>query len=170
VERVRGRAEAGDPDERRALLFVRVRREAEQHLADRALVHLTQWALGQGYAVADVVREVGPGVNGQRDGLERVRRSVRDGAADVVIIERRDRLMLAGAGEFIRWAEENGAAIQEAGLSGERACQAYTEEILEDVFYPLADALALAVGDQERAEQAAARAMNEIADFLMLEE
>lgn len=168
VERARARDGVDEalPGVRRALLFVRVR-QGQDRLADRALVHLTQWAVSRGYAVTEVVREIGPGVEERRDKLEQVRRAIREGAVDVVVVERRERLLLLGAGEFVRWAGENGVAVEGAGLSGAEAERAYADEILEDIFYPLADALALAVGDTRRAEQAAARALGEIADFLL---
>ena len=178
VERSRTRQDDGaPPGARRALLFVRVRREQDGPLADRALVHLTQWSLAQGYAVTEIVREIGSGVcedgagmSGRREKLEQVRQAVRSGSVDVVVVERPDRLLLLGVDEFIRWAGENGVAVEHAGLSGEAARRAYAGEILADVFYPLADTLALAVGDRQRAEQAAARALGEIADFLLPQE
>ena len=135
-------------------------------MAGQSLAHLTQWAVERDYDVVEVVRETGLGTNGRREGLEKVRRLVRGGLVDAVIVERRDRLMLTGAAEFVRWAGENGVEVAEAGLGSEEARRTYAEEALEDVFYPLADVVALATGDRERAEQAAARAIGEIADFL----
>lgn len=166
VVRERAHGQSGGPmNKNRALLYVRARQEDED-LANMALVHLSNWALDQEYQVSKVIREVGLGTDQARPKLEEVRQAVTKGEIDIIIVERRDRILLMGSEAFARWAKDHGVIVEEAGVSSDRAEQAYAAEILEDVFYPLTDALALVVDDRDQAEQAAARAMSEVASFL----
>lgn len=163
VVRERAHGQDGPMSQNRALLYVRARQE---DLANMALVHLSNWALDQKCQVAKVIREVGLGTDQARSKLEEVRQAVTEGEIDIIIVERRDRILLMGSEAFARWAKDHGVIVEEAGVCSDRAQQVYAAEVLEDVFYPLTDALALVVDDRERAEQAAARAMSEIASFL----
>lgn len=147
-----------------AVLYVRVREE-DKGLADKALVHLTQYATRHGYQVHETVKDIAPGVDGGREGLEKLREYIRAGKVDTVIVERIDRLTLVGGEDFRRWADELHVAVEEAGVCCEEAERRYAREIVEDLFFTLADALALAA-DREQAEQAAARALSEVWRFL----
>jgi putative resolvase len=60
---------------------------------DRQVARLTAWATGQGMVVADVVREVGAGVNGKRP---RLRRLLADPHATTIVVEHQDRLARFG--------------------------------------------------------------------------
>jgi excisionase family DNA binding protein len=162
VQRLRN--DDGDLDGNRAALYARAREEDED-LVDRALTHLTRYAAHQGYQIVDVIREVAPGVEGQRDGLRRLREYVSMQRIDVIVVERMDRIMLVGAAEFERWTTASLVIVEEAGVHCKAAEQRYAQEIFEDLFFPLADALALAT-DRTRAEQATARALGEVWDFL----
>jgi predicted site-specific integrase-resolvase len=150
----------------RALLYVRARQPEDEDLANMALVHLSKWALDQEYQVTKVVREIGLGTDPTRPKLEEIRQAVTEGEIDIIIVERRDRILLMGSEAFARWAKDHGVIVEEAGVCSDRAQQVYAAEVLEDVFYPLTDTLALVVDDREQAEQAAARAMGEIVSFL----
>lgn len=54
---------------------------------------LSEWATSHGHAVAEVVAEVGSGLNGKRPKLQRV---LSDPSATVVVVEHRDRLARFG--------------------------------------------------------------------------
>jgi putative resolvase len=60
---------------------------------DRQVARVTEWVIGQGLAVAEVVREVGSGLNGKRPKLRRV---LSDPSATVIVVEHRDRLARFG--------------------------------------------------------------------------
>jgi len=60
---------------------------------DRQVARVTEWGIGQGLAVAEVVREVGSGLNGKRPKLRRV---LSDPSATVIVVEHRDRLARFG--------------------------------------------------------------------------
>jgi putative resolvase len=65
----------------------------DQRGLDRQVARVTEWVTGQGLAVAEVVREVGSGLNGKRPKLRRV---LSDPAATVIVAEHRDRLARFG--------------------------------------------------------------------------
>lgn len=60
---------------------------------DRQVARLTDWAISNGHVVAEVVTEVGSGLNGKRPKLRRI---VSDPSAWVVVVEHRDRLARFG--------------------------------------------------------------------------
>ncbi len=60
---------------------------------DRQVARLTEWATERGHEVAQVVREVGSGLNGKRPKLARV---LSDPSAMVIVVEHRDRLARFG--------------------------------------------------------------------------
>lgn len=173
VRRIRANGEGGSTgDCGRAVLYVRVRDADQQTLADRALVHLTQFALKRGYQIVDVIREVGSAVvldGHKRNELERLRGYIREGKCEAVVVERSDRLLLTGFDEFALWAREHNVVIEEAGLGCDEAWKVYAQEIEEDLFFPLADALALVASNRARAEQAASKVVAEVGRFLGLE-
>jgi excisionase family DNA binding protein len=164
-------AQAEEPEDdgapERAVVYVRVR-GAGVNLMDRILVHLSQYAARRNYEVVDVIRDTASGIDFEREGLAALRRYVLDGRVDVIVVERRDRLLLTGYGEFERWAEASLVRIEEAGVIDEETAVRYAREIVEDLFFPLADALALAA-DRTRAEQATARALTDVWRFLDVE-
>jgi putative resolvase len=77
----------------RAVLYARVSAHDQRADLDRQVARLTAWATGQGVAVAEVVTEVGSGVNGKRPKL---RRLLADPQAAVIMVEHRDRLARFG--------------------------------------------------------------------------
>jgi putative resolvase len=62
-------------------------------ILDRQVARLTAWARGQDMAVAQVVTEVGSGLNGKRPKLRRI---LSDPDAKVIVVEHRDRLARFG--------------------------------------------------------------------------
>jgi putative resolvase len=60
---------------------------------DRQVARLMSWAMSKGYAVGEVVCEVGSGRNGKGPKLGRV---LSDPSATVVVVEHRDRLARLG--------------------------------------------------------------------------
>ena len=81
----------------RTVLYARVSSHDRRSDLDRQVARLTEWATGQGMAVAEVVVEVGSGMNGKR---RRLARLLADAAATAVVVEHRDRLARFGAGHL----------------------------------------------------------------------
>jgi putative resolvase len=83
----------GSPPGGRVVLYARVTAYDQRADLDRQVARLTAWATGQGMVVADVVREVGAGVNGKRP---RLRRLLADPHATTILVEHQDRLARFG--------------------------------------------------------------------------
>lgn len=83
----------GSPPGGRVVLYARVTAYDQRGELDRQVARLTAWATGQGMVVAEVVREVGTGVNGKRP---RLRRLLADPHATTIVVEHRDRLARFG--------------------------------------------------------------------------
>ena len=81
----------------RTVLYARVSSHDQRSDLDRQVARLTEWATGQGMAVAEVVVEVGSGMNGKR---RRLARLLADATATTVVVEHRDRLARFGAGHL----------------------------------------------------------------------
>ena len=81
----------------RTVLYARVSSHDQRSDLDRQVARLTEWAAGQGMAVAEVVVEVGSGMNGKR---RRLARLLADATATTVVVEHRDRLARFGAGHL----------------------------------------------------------------------
>jgi putative resolvase len=82
----------GVPD-RRAVLYARVSAHDQRAGLDRQVARLSAWAAGQGVGVAEVVSEVGSGLNGRRPKL---RRLLADPTATMIVVEHQDRLARFG--------------------------------------------------------------------------
>ena len=105
-------APAGRPPGR-AVLYARVSAHDQRADLDRQVARLTAWATGKGIAAAEVVTEVGSGLNGNRPRLKRL---LADPTVATIVVEHRDRLArfgveylqaaLAAHGRRIRVAEE----------------------------------------------------------------
>jgi putative resolvase len=76
-----------------AVLYARVSAHDQQAELDRQVTRLSGWATAQGVTVAEVVTEVGSGVNGRRPKLWRV---LADPRAAMIVVEHRDRLARFG--------------------------------------------------------------------------
>jgi putative resolvase len=83
----------GSPNGGRAVLYARVSSHDQRADLDRQVARLTAWATGQGVPAAEVVTEVGAGVQGKRPKL---RRLLADPQATMIVAERRDRLARFG--------------------------------------------------------------------------
>jgi putative resolvase len=75
------------------VVYARVSSHDQRADLDRQVARVTEWVTGQGVAVAEVVREVGSGLNGKRPKLRRI---LSDPSAMVIFVEHRDRLMRFG--------------------------------------------------------------------------
>jgi putative resolvase len=84
---------AGSPPGGRVVLYARVTAYDQRADLDRQVARLTAWATEQGMVVAEVVREVGAGVNGKRP---RLRRLLADPHATTIVVEHQDRLARFG--------------------------------------------------------------------------
>lgn len=76
-----------------AVLYARVSSHDQRADLDRQVARLTAWATAQELSVAQVVTEVGSGLNGKRPKLRRV---LSDPDAKVIVVEHRDRLARLG--------------------------------------------------------------------------
>jgi putative resolvase len=83
----------GSPPSGRVVLYGRVSLHNQRADLERQVARLTTWATGQGLAVAEVVTEVGAGVNGKRPRLTRL---LADPQATVIVVEHQDRLARFG--------------------------------------------------------------------------
>jgi putative resolvase len=79
---------------------------------DRQVAGLTEWAAGQGLVVAEVVREVGSGLNGKRP---RLRRILPDPSATVIVVEHRARLARFGVEHLDAVLAAQGRRVLAAG-------------------------------------------------------
>ena len=79
--------------DQRAVLYARVSAYDQRDDLDRQVTRLSGWATAQGVTVAEVVTEVGSGVNGRRPKLRRV---LADPRATTIVVEHRDRLARFG--------------------------------------------------------------------------
>jgi putative resolvase len=84
---------AESPSGGRAVLYARISAHDQRAELDRQVGRLTAWATGQGVAVAEVVTEVGSGLNGKRPKLKRL---LADPQVTVIVVEHRDRLARFG--------------------------------------------------------------------------
>jgi putative resolvase len=79
--------------DQRAVLYARVSAHDQRGELDRQVTRLSRWATTQGVTVAEVVTEVGSGLNGRRPKLRRV---LADPRAAMIVVEHRDRLARFG--------------------------------------------------------------------------
>ena len=79
--------------DQRAVLYARVSTHDQRGELDRQVTRLSGWATAQGVTVAEVVTEVGSGLNGRRPKLRRV---LADPRAAMIVVEHRDRLARFG--------------------------------------------------------------------------
>jgi putative resolvase len=79
--------------DRPAVLYARVSAHDQRGELDRQVARLSAWATAQGVTVAEVVTEVGSGLNGRRPKLRRV---LADPRAAMIVVEHRDRLARFG--------------------------------------------------------------------------
>jgi putative resolvase len=79
--------------DQRAVLYARVSTHDQRGDLDRQVTRLSGWATAQGVTVAEVVTEVGSGLNGRRPKLRRV---LADPRAAMIVVEHRDRLARFG--------------------------------------------------------------------------
>jgi putative resolvase len=77
----------------RTVVYTRVSSHDQRADLDRQLARLTRWAAQEGLQVAEVVAEVGSGLNGRRTKL---RRLLADPAVTTIVVEHRDRVARFG--------------------------------------------------------------------------
>jgi hypothetical protein len=151
------------------LLYLRVAGESERKFLDLGLAHLTRYAVEHRYNVARVMAVVQHGLGDPRPDLDEIRSQIRSGEPgyEVIIVERADRLLLMGGDEFIRWA---GPAVRVlvAGASCAEADEAYRREMLIDLYYPLADALAFRGVPPAKIERVISQGLEGMAEALGL--
>jgi putative resolvase len=86
-------APVGDGAAGGVVIYARVCSHDQRADLDRQVARLTAWATEQDLTVAQVVTEVGSGLNGKRPKLRRI---LSDPAATVIVVEHRDRLARFG--------------------------------------------------------------------------
>jgi putative resolvase len=77
----------------RTVVYTRVSSHDQRPDLDRQIARLTRWATQEGLQVAEVVAEVGSGLNGRRTKL---RRLLADPTVTTIVVEHRDRLARFG--------------------------------------------------------------------------
>jgi putative resolvase len=117
----------GAPDHG-AVLYARVSAHDQRADLDRQVARLAAWAAEQGITVAEVVTEIGSGINGRRPKLARV---LADPTVAMIVVEHRDRLARFGVEHL------------EAALSaqGRRVVVVDSEETSDDLVREMIDAL-----------------------------
>ncbi|MEV5786082.1 IS607 family transposase [Streptomyces sp. NPDC052287] len=135
----------------RTVAYCRVSSGDQKADLDRQVSHVVQGAIGLGLAVAEVVTEVGSGLNGNRRKLHRV---LSDPAVAVIVVEHRDRLARFGV-------EHLESALS---ASGRRLVvldpQETTSDLVRDITEVLTSTCARLYG-QRAAKNRAARAIAE---------
>ena len=83
------------PDRRpgRAVIYARVSSHDQRPDLDRQIARVARWATQEGLQVAEVVAEVGAGLNGKR---AKLRQLLADPQATTIVVEHRDRLARFG--------------------------------------------------------------------------
>jgi putative resolvase len=110
------------------VVYARVSGHDQRADLDRQVARLTGWATAHGMVVAEVVREVGSGLNGKRPKLRRV---LSDPSATVIVVEHRDRLARFGV-------EHLDAAL---AAQGRRVLVADAEETADDLVRDMIEVL-----------------------------
>jgi putative resolvase len=77
----------------RTVIYARVASHDQHVDLDRQIARVTRWATQEGLTVAQVVAEVGAGLNGRR---AKLRRLLADPQATTIVVEHRDRLARFG--------------------------------------------------------------------------
>lgn len=99
-----GRIMVDFPDESdtlgRTVIYARVSSQSQSAGLDAQVARVTQWAVGNGHSVDDVVTEVGSGLNGKR---RKFLRLLGDASVQTIIVEHRDRFCRFGA-EYVEAA------------------------------------------------------------------
>jgi putative resolvase len=94
------------------VVYARVSSHDQRAGLDRQVARVTEWVIGQGLAVAEVVREVGSGLNGKRPKLRRI---LSDPSARVIVVEHRDRLARFGVEDLDAALAAEGRRVLVAG-------------------------------------------------------
>jgi putative resolvase len=82
-----------NPDEGRAVVYVRVSSHDQRTNLEAQAGRVTAWCATQGIRVSEVVSEVGSGMNGRRAELARL---LRDPHVQTIVVEHRDRVARFG--------------------------------------------------------------------------
>lgn len=114
--------------EGRVVAYCRVSSAGQKPDLDRQVARVVQGATGLGLPVAEVVTEVGSGLNGRRRKLHRI---LADGRVSVIVVEHRDRLAQFGI-------EHLEAALS---ASGRRLVVLDTGEIADDLVRDMTEVL-----------------------------
>jgi putative resolvase len=107
-------ADVAKRESARTVLCARVSSHDQRSDLDRQVARLTEWATGQGMAVAEVAAGAGSGMNGKR---RRLARLLAGATATTVVVEHRDHLARFGAGylEAALPAQGRRIAVVDAG-------------------------------------------------------
>jgi putative resolvase len=104
------------PSGGQAVLYARVCAHDQRADLDRQVARLTAWATGEGVAVAEVVTEVGSGLNGKRTKLKRL---LADPQVTVIVVEHRDRLARFGIEHLEAALSAQGRRLVKPSMSGD---------------------------------------------------
>jgi putative resolvase len=93
----------------RAVCYARVSSHDQRGDLDRQIARITTWATTNGLPIAEVVTEVGSGMNGKRRKLARL---LADPQAQTIVVEHRDRLSRFGVEHLAAALKAQGRSIQ----------------------------------------------------------
>ena len=96
----------------RAVVYARVSSHDQRAGLDRQVARVTEWVTRQGLGAAEVVCEVGSGLDGKRPKLRRI---LADPSATVIVVEYRDRLARFGVGHLGAALAAQGRRVLVAG-------------------------------------------------------
>jgi len=142
----------------RTVVYARVSSHGQRAGLGRQVARLTGWATTHGHVVAEVVCEVGSGLDGKRPKLRRV---LPDPSASVMVVEHRDRLARFGTGHLEAALSAHGRRIVVAD-PGETTGDLVREMI--EVLTSMCARLYGRRGARNRAMQAVTAAKQEPAD------
>lgn len=97
------------------IIYARVSSSENKTNLDSQADRLTQYAIARGYKIKEVVKEIGSGVNDNRQKLQKI---LRDGKATKIVVEHKDRLTRFGFNYLITLLGKQGCVIEVVNDAG----------------------------------------------------
>ncbi len=97
---------------KRCIVYARVSSHEQKDHLKRQVERLTKHASERGYDIVKVYEEMSSGLNENRRKLESAYRMMREGKADLVLVEFKDRLSRFGFNYLSSLAESYGASVE----------------------------------------------------------
>jgi len=97
------------------IIYARVSSSENKNNLDTQAERLIGYATAKGYQTKEVVKEIGSGVNDNRQKLQRI---LREGKATKIVVEHKDRLTLFGFNYLTTLLEKQGCSIEIVNEAG----------------------------------------------------